>query len=373
MRVINLVINDFTHDNRVLKTSKTLQKLGHDVTVVALHNEQLMERETVDGVPVHRIKLTTRYWPKNIVIQVLKFIEFCVRFGFYYGRGSIIHCNDLEGLVLGVGCKALNWQLKLVYDSHEFAINQVPNQSKWSIKALYLLEKFFIRFACHVIVVSDTIANEYARLYSIKKPHLVLNCPEFKEHHRKYLFHQRFGIRSDQVVFLYQGGLSLGRGIETLLQAFEQRSGDRCVLVCMGYGPLEGLVIDYSRRCPIIFFHPAVDQSVLLDHTSSADFGISLIEDTCLSFRYCLPNKLFEYLMAGLPVIVSDLPEMRRLVNSESIGVVIYDNTVTGFNAAVDQILVTDISRTLSNVRNVRKMYCWETQEQVLMDIYSIH
>jgi glycosyltransferase involved in cell wall biosynthesis len=212
-----------------------------------------------------------------------------------YRREKIIHCNDLNGLFVGVLSKALNWKQKLIYDSHEFAINDIPNQSYYSIKAKYFLEKILIRFADQVIVVSDSIANEYSRLYNIKKPNLILNCPAYIEQNKNDIFRQNLGIKHDQLIFLYQGGLSGGRGIEILLKAFELRAELDCVLVCMGYGPLEEMVKGYSSRNQNIFYHPAVAQNILLDYTSSADFGILFYEDSCLNHRFCSPNKIFEY------------------------------------------------------------------------------
>ncbi len=370
-RVANIVLNDFVNDSRVSKTSLTLMSFGLDVLVVALHNDGLAEHDVVNGVKVHRIKLMSRSWPKLKLIQIFKYLEFVGRVVRICRGCSVVHCNDLNGLLPGVLIKWFGSGVRIVYDSHEFAINDVPNESRWSIRLKYIIEWFFIRFADEVIVVSESIAEEYARLYSIKKPHVVLNCPPYIEQVKMDLFRQRFGIRPDQIIFLYQGALSKGRGIELLLKAFEQRHDDRCVLVCMGYGPLEAIVRGSARRSSLIFYHQAVQPSVLLNYTSSADVGISLIEDSCISYRYCLPNKLFEYLMAGLPVIVSDLPEMRRLVLAHSIGLVVKVDTVNEFESALDKILKMDNARTILNVQRVRKKYCWESQEYMLKAAYA--
>jgi glycosyltransferase involved in cell wall biosynthesis len=371
MRIINLVLNEFTHDSRVLKTSKTFKKIGHQVIVVALHGEKLLEREIIDDISVHRISLKSRSWSKSKIIQMLKFIEFAYRFKKFYGKERVIHCNDLNGLLVGVICKIFFLRLDLIYDSHEFAINDVPNEPWWSIRIKYFLEHFLINFAKDVIVVSESIATEYSRLHSIKKPHLLLNCPYFVEQNKKDFFRQCLNIRSDQLIFLYQGGLSKGRGIEILLKAFEKRTDDRCVLVCMGYGPLEKLVKDFSQRCPVIFFQSAVNHSILLEYTSSADFGILFYEDTCLNHRYCSPNKIFEYLMAGIPVITSNLYEMKRFIEAESIGLIACENTVDGFGEAVENALSIDNNIFLKKISNIRKKYCWENQEKVLIDVYK--
>lgn len=372
MKIINLVLNDFTNDSRVLKTSKTLQKMGHLVQVVAMHNQGLLERENVDGIPVHRIAMRSRAWSKKKIVQVLKLIEFIARFKSCYGKEALVHCNDLNALLVGVICKAFHWKLQLVYDSHEYAINREPNQAKASIQLKYWLEKFLIQFPREVINVSESICNEYTKLYGIRKPHLVLNCPNYIAQTKCDLFREKFGIRQDQTIFLYQGGLSRGRGIELMLETFASLSNDSCVLVCMGYGPLAELIAQLACRNKNIFLHSAVAPEVLLTYTCSADFGILFYEDNCLNHRFCSPNKVFEYMMAGIPLLVSNLFEMRRLVEAEGVGVVAVNNTTAGFRRAIHAALALDYSAVQKNVCAARRKYCWEEQEKALLKIYSV-
>lgn len=370
MKIANLVLNNFINDSRVLKTSRTLRNSGYDVCVVALHDTGLKEHETINDFLLHRIKLVSRAWSKHRLVQVLKLIEFIGRFCFIYRKFDCLHCNDLLGLFVGFCCKLTRPKIVLVYDSHEFAINDVPNQSARSIKLKKMLEGFLIKFAHNVINISDSIANEYSRLYNIAKPHLVLNCPAYYEQPKRNLFRESLGIRSDQIIFLYQGYLCTGRGIELILDAFSDFVTDKVVLVCMGWGPLEAFILEKSRQRNTIFLHPAVTPDVLLNYTSCADYGISFIENACLSEQYCLPNKLFEYLMAGLPVLTSNLFEMKRFVESEGVGIVAEEFTVTGFKRAVEALLIQDYGAIQNNVFVTRKRYCWEEQEKVLKEIY---
>ncbi|MBF4333635.1 hypothetical protein EAY29_25800, partial [Vibrio anguillarum] len=154
---------------------------------VALHDSGLKEHETISNVSVYRIKLVTRSWPKYRLIQILKLFEFVVRFIFRYRKFDVLHCNDLNGFFVGFCCKLTRPKIIIVYDSHEFAINDVPNQSARSIKLKKILEGFLIKFAHGVINVSDSIANEYSRLYNIPKPHLVLNGPAYYEQPKRNL------------------------------------------------------------------------------------------------------------------------------------------------------------------------------------------
>lgn len=368
-KVANIVLNDFTNDSRVLKISKSLKALGFSPAVVAMHNVDLPEKETVGDVDVCRIKLMSRPWPKWKPIQLLKYLEFLIRAVWANRKADIFHCNDLNALPVGLLIKLFGRGKKVVYDCHEYEteINGLEGIEK---KAKKWLERQLIRYADSVITVSDSIANEYARLYKIPRPHLVLNCPAYHEQPKRNLFRENLGIRADQTIFLYQGGLSKGRGIELLLEAFSDLDSDKNVLVCMGYGPLENVIQEKAQQHNTIFFQPAVSPDILLNYTSSADYGVSFIEDSCLSYRYCLPNKIFEYLMAGLPVLTSNLFEMKRLVETEGVGIVAEENTVEGFRNAVEASLSQDYGVIQQNVFAARKKYCWEEQEKVLKEIY---
>uniref|UniRef100_UPI002B2442DE glycosyltransferase n=1 Tax=Aliarcobacter butzleri TaxID=28197 RepID=UPI002B2442DE len=122
--IISLVLNNFKNDSRVLKENISLQKAGHKVKVVALYEEPLKEYENVQNIPVHRIKLKTRSWSKHKLIQLLKYFEFIYKVVKQYKNSSIIHCNDLNTLPIGVIIKKFfNKDTKIVYDAHEYEIN----------------------------------------------------------------------------------------------------------------------------------------------------------------------------------------------------------------------------------------------------------
>jgi glycosyltransferase involved in cell wall biosynthesis len=368
--VANIVLNDFTNDSRVWKISNSLATLGYNPAVVAMYSDGLNFKESVVGVDVERIMLVSRPWPKLKPIQILKYLEFVFRAFWRFRKFDVVHCNDLNALPVGLLIKLFGRNVSVVYDCHEYEteVNGLKGAEK---KARKWLERTLIPFADKVCTVSESIANEYTRLYRIPKPHVVLNCPPYKEQSRLNLFRENLNIRPDQTILLYQGGLSKGRGIELLLEAFSSLESDKNVLVCMGYGPLQHFIQQKAGENKTIFFHPAVTPEVLLDYTSSADFGVSFIEDSCLSYRYCLPNKIFEYFMAGLPVLTSNLFEMKRLVETEGVGIVAETNTVEGFRQAVMDSLAQDYSAIQENVFEARKKYCWEEQEKVLKEIYN--
>jgi glycosyltransferase involved in cell wall biosynthesis len=371
IKVLSIVLNNFKNDSRVLKENISLQNAGYHVKVVALHEEPLEEYENVQGLSVHRVKLKTRAWSKHTLVQFIKYLEFIYRVIKKYRKIDIVHCNDLNALPIGVLIKTIcSKNIKIVYDAHEYE-TEILGLDGIEKKIIRWLEKWLITYSDKVITVSDAIASEYVRLYNIKKPALVLNTPIYKIIEKKDNFRRTFDILSEQTIFLYQGGLSHGRGIEILLETFKIIDDDNSVIVFMGYGPLEGLIKESSKEYENIYFHPAVPPDELLDFTSSADFGISTIEDSCLSYRYCLPNKMFEYLMAEIPVIVSNLIEMRRLVENNRIGIVAKSNTLAGLQEAITEALQLDKKILQKSIQIVKNIYNWEEQEKVLLNLYK--
>ena len=392
-KIISLVLNNFKNDSRVLKENISLQKAGYNVQVVALWEDGLKEFEIIQNIPVHRIKLKSKNWSKNKLIQLIKYLEFVFRVVKKYKNFDIIHCNDLNTLPIGVIIKKFfNKNVKIVYDAHEYEteINGLKGFQKSLTK---ILEKSLIKYADKVITVSNSIANEYTKLYNIEKPAVVLNTPLYKEIDKKDIFREKFNLDKDKTIFLYQGGLSSGRGIEILLETFKdiEEGGKRekeegnfnlqpstlalqpCI-VFMGYGELEQLVKEYATKYENIYFHPAVSPDILLDYTSCANFGVHMAQSHCLSYLYALPNKTFEYIMAELPIIVTNLPELGRLASDNNIGILIEKNTKESFKNAITKAInldKTQYQELIENIRKAKKKYCWEKQEKILINTYK--
>lgn len=369
-RVVSIVLNNFVNDTRVLNEAISLQRAGYDVTIVALHEDGLAERELVQSVPVHRIRLDGKQWGKKSVTEVFRYGSLAYRIIREYRHAAIFHCNDLAALPIGVFTKLFaNRRSKIVYDAHEYETEANGLKGLEKIMRSWL-ERMLIGNADTVITVSDSIANEYTRLYGIRKPGLVLNCPRFVEVKKHDLFREELGIPADKLIFLYQGVLNAGRGVELLLEAFSDPEGDS-VIVFMGFGPLVSEIQERARTINRVYFRAAVEPRVLLRYTSSADYGVALIEDVSLSNRYCLPNKVFEYMMAGVPLLCSDLPEMRRLLEAHGLGVVIPEFTPAGVQRAVADLRAMSYEELVRNVTAARREFNWEAQEKFLLQAYA--
>ncbi len=361
-----IVFNDFRNDSRVEKTCRSLSDCGYDITVFAFGGHGLPSYEKRDGLRIYR---------SGGLGRIERLIRLSFRFLSTAYKLDFIHCNDLEPLPLCVLAKLLKFgKTKLFYDAHELETEKLAARG-WRQPLSRFLERALISSADAVITVSDRIASWYAECYDCETPQVIINSPVKWRTRKEDLFRDSFTIPSSMQIFLYLGGLQQGRAIEPMLEAFT--GADRIALVFMGYGGtssegkrLNALVRKTAGLHPNIFFHEPVRQSELPNYVSSADVGLCLIEDMCLSYRYCLPNKLFEYAMGGLPVIVSDLPEMRDKVEHYNCGIVCRDFSEEGILESVEEVL-KGFDSFGANARNMAWENCWEVQEKKLLAVYE--
>jgi len=370
VKVANIVFNPFTNDSRVEKTSKSLSNMGYHVEVIANLDDNLPKKEFKDNFTVVRFSYLNRKITKGKIKKIKAYIKFIQESVNYVKNFDILHCNDLNTLPIAFIVKRfLNKNIKVVYDAHEYE-SEMKDMSNFSKKATKFFENILIKYADKILTVSNSIANEYAKLYNIQKPDLILNTPPYQDIIKKDLFRKEFNISKTQKIFLFQGALTSGRGIELMIEAFESLD-DSMVAIFMGYGPLSDLIIDYSKKNSNIFYHEAVPSDILLDYTSSADFGILFYENNCLNHYYCSPNKLFEYIMAEIAIISSNLYELKRIIENNKIGVVAKSDTPDGLKEAIKKAMKLNSDELNKNLKKAKEKYNWQEQEKILLKVYK--
>lgn len=237
---------------------------------------------------------------------------------------SIVVAHDLPMLPVAVRVGKAK-RAPVVYDNHElFTEQEFSEREKRRWRAI---ESSYIDDAACVVAVNRSIADELERRYRIQAVHVILNAerPHFETVNHKMGLKERLGLQDDAVVGLFQGGLSSGRNLEILIEAMRHVSASQLHLVFLGDGQMAGPLSRASKDLGLshrIHFLAAVPQSELLDLTASADFGIIPYQANCLNTYYCTPNKMFEFIAAQVPIVSSDLPELRRFVGQLGIGLV---------------------------------------------------
>jgi len=371
MKVISLLVTNFKNDNRVYRMAKSLSQHDFPTTVVAWKKGDVEENENFNGVEVERVVVSSDKWKRlNLFIGAIQYFEFAFRVISRYRKVDAWHCNDYEAFVIGVLAKITRPRLKLIYDCHELESHR-NGKGAFMRFAIRTLEKLFIPWTELVITVSPSIQEFYKRKYNLPFVALVRNLPNEMQISHSNILREKLGLKNDQMVFLYQGMLGKGRGIEVLLNAFEGRNSKDAVIVFMGFGTLKEQIEDYSSRKENIFFIPAVSYSEIPMYTGSADVGVNSVEPTCLSYKYSLPNKLFEYIQSEIPVITNPLPDCAALVNEYKVGRVIPVWNVEGINEVVNDVLKEDLSVYKTHLKSAKKILNWECEEQVLISAYK--
>jgi glycosyltransferase involved in cell wall biosynthesis len=374
MNNLHISLTEFRNESRVMREISSLLSHGlfKNVLILALHSEGLADQEELSiNSKLLRIRIKSRRLPALIPFQLLKYIEFSARvIGLALRQNpKVVNVHSLALLPLGLLLKVL-FRAKLVYDAHELE-SEVEGLIGLRQRLARLVELICISAVDLVITVGPMICDWYRKRYQINNVVAVLNCPPFKQVPLRGRLREELGIGQQKTICLYQGALCSGRGIELLLDSFENSEDDSVVLVCMGYGELENAIKRIAARCSRIYYFPAVPPSVVLDYTVDADIGFALIENTCLSYYLCLPNKLFEYAMAGVPVVCSPLPEMASLVLNYKIGALIDHASPAGVMRAVQAVNSLDRDQLKLCFNDFNSLFRWEEQEKIMTNAYQ--
>jgi glycosyltransferase involved in cell wall biosynthesis len=323
-----LVLNDAVGDARVYKEAKTLAKAGHRVLVLAVRDTNLPARVEIDGFTLVRVALRSRSWGMGSIARLIKYAEYSghTLLTALKADPDVVHAHDANTLPLAWLIARLS-RARLVYDAHEFepGRNWIGSNLPPLVRSLWILqEQLFIRRADLVITVGHSIAGELARIYAIPRPTVVLNTPEPRTPGPSRSLREWLHIPAANPIILYQGAVTSGRGLRTLVTGAMQIP--EAMVVILGSGPYLSALRDWIEQhgwSNRVCLPGQVELADLLEFTASADIGVSLIENICQSYYYSLPNKLFEYLQAGIPVVASNFPEMKRIVTQYGVGVTV--------------------------------------------------
>ena len=366
-RVIVSVINDLVTDQRVNKSCLTLQKAGFEVLLVGRRQRK---SPPMDERPYksHRMKLLFEKGP-------FFYAEFNIRLFIFllFHRCNCLLSNDLDTLLPNFWISKLK-RIPLIYDSHEY-FTEVPElverpkvQKVWKRIEEYILPKMK-----EMITVNQSIANLFHEKYGIKV-HVVRNIPM-----RKMLpapaSRDAIGIDPKKHVLVLQGsGINIHRGSEELVDAM--RYLDDCQLVIIGRGdvlPILKEKVTANNWNDRVKFFPRMPYQQMMAITQLAELGFTLDKDTNLNYRFSLPNKLFDYIQAGVPIVASRLTEIEKIVTDYNIGTFIDNHDPETIASTVKKVLNDEKNLVIwkNNLIFAAQNLCWENEEQILLKIYE--
>jgi glycosyltransferase involved in cell wall biosynthesis len=370
---IHIYPSYLTNESRIQKETQSIVRETNveAVFILGFWKKGLLATEPLgEGIQIVRFNC---YFDKADSYKFLNFIPFfvfyfkCIAFSIKRNV-KIINSHTLTLLPCCVFIKLIKG-CKLIYDPHE--LETETHESVGIRRKLSKIgEKIFIRFADHVIVVSDSIKEWYANTYHCEDISVVKNIPSKSQ----MLLVPRdmkaeLGIASDDILFIYQGHLSRSRGVQTILEVFQNLPMHKQV-VFMGSGPMEDHIKTISLSHSNIHLIPPVKPDAVLSYTAGADVGIHIIPNTCLNHFYCLPNKVFEYILAGIPFIVSDFPDIRNEFESKNVAHFI-DPSKDSLMATISKIDLERVNEMKVNCLVQKELVYWEKQDYLYRDIYQ--
>ena len=361
-KIIVSVTNDLATDQRVDKVCNTLLENNYEVLLVG--------RLLSDSISVQRSYQIKRF---NLLFNKgpLLYLSYNARLFFFllFNKVDVLWSNDLDTLLPNFLISKIKG-VKLIFDSHEYftevpeLVNRPLKQSMWK-----WIERKILPQLKNVVTVSPSIANLYHEEYGIDVK-VLRNVPVPNKPNVEVETLQK----ADEKILIYQGAINVNRGIELMVEAMESLENTR--LYILGKGDIENsiaqMIINRKLEDKVEMLG-AIPLEKLHGYTQQADLGLSLEEDRGLNYRFALPNKLFDYIHANVPILVSDLPEMKGLVKKYNVGEVLIDYDVKCLVKTIKTML-SDESKQQQWKQNAKKAaqeLNWENEKKVITDLLN--
>ncbi len=366
-RVCMLVTSELSHDPRVTKEAQITFEAGYNVSVICRENLGYQ-------APYKIITFGVRKPSSRILKYAERFFSLLLIFWLTLReRPDLIHANDLDTLpVAFLAGKLL--RAKIVYDSHELWPDVNANLRGISGKIASQLQTFIARRIDGVITVNEYLGNVMAQRMSIKPPLVVLNAPYLRGHEKIQPGEWIQQFRGKKIA-LYLSRYIPHRGIWDVIESAKYLPED-IVVVFRGYGPLENEMRKRVTEANLdnkVFFLPPVPMEEIVSASMGADVALVLYDPVHDSHRNVSPNKLFQYMMAGVPVVCSDMVFLRKMVTELNIGELYTPGNAESLASAIANV-VSDKKRhqeMVSHCLHYREQFCWEVEGKKLIDLYQ--
>jgi glycosyltransferase involved in cell wall biosynthesis len=386
IKVCMHVLRSARDDPRLIRSGTALVKEGFDVSVVDLEQDRSRStREDIHGVYVKH--LIVPGWRSSRRSEFLFFITALRTFILSLLRlmrsdADIYHAIELNTVPACCIAAALR-RKPLVYEAYELNIPFPETRVVFWRRLAKLLMGFLalvLPRCAAVITTTPLYAQEIQKHFHLKEVSLVRNIPPYTVVQKNDRLRQYLGLSPETRIALYQGGLQRNRRLDMLVRA-ARFLGENIIIVLMGPGEratikeLGELILTegVADRVKII---PPVPYEELLTWTASADLGLIVYSpDYAPAIRMCLPNKLFEFLMAGLPVLASQLDAVIDIIRTYDVGQVMSSLAPTDIAEAIDSMLADSdaLARMRCNALKVAKQDLnWEQESQQLTGLYHL-
>ena len=369
MRICHITINPIDFERRIQNQAMSAHRAGHQIWVLAIGRLDEAKQEITKNYTLWRFR--TRFYHRGPI----KFLNFNLRIFFFllFRRINIIHCHDLWVLP-AAALLTLFKKCYLVYDAHEFYQGlEIFTRKKLQKNIWMITERICIRQIDVLLSVSEPITRLYQKKYrNLKQTEVIRNLP-LKNSTKDASLPPNWP-ETDKKIILYQGHFRPGRGLKYLLEAISMVPEVHLVLI--GDGELRSRIEDdieelgLHTRVTLLGYVPT---EKLIQTCSNADLGVVLFEPTSLNYSYALPNKFFEYIMAGIPVLASDILTLREYVAKYDIGMTVNPHDVKAIASILRLMLSNEVqlAQWQQHARHASNTLNWEEEAKKLDRIYE--
>ncbi len=359
------IINSIHTDARVQKTCNELSVAGFHVIVIDRN------LKSVNFQTNYRFSLVSLNFSINSGVLFYLFYQVKLFFKLNGLRPNLLVSNDLDTLLPNYLISKFK-KVPLIFDSHEL-FTEVPELQDNSIKkgCWKILESYIVPKLKHLITVNNSIATIYKSQYG-KEFKVVRNIPENKTPERLKT-RKELDLPEDKFIVLLQGaGINIDRGAEELMESFKLLD-DRFVLLIIGSGDVWQKLIELSQDEKIkskVKLIERLPKSELMHYTYNATIGVSIDKSTNLNYYNSLPNKVFDYACAGLPILASNLPEIASLINKYQTGLIIASHEPAEIAMGINEMVSSSHFREWkANCKKLIQENNWEIERRVLQEV----
>jgi len=369
MDICHLTINPIDYERRIKNQAESSKKTGHRVWIVALGKPGDSSTVEQGGIPVRRLKIPFyKGGPLKFIHYNLKVFLLLV-----FKSLEVLHAHDLWVLPAVYSLRLFK-NFRIIYDAHEYYEGlEIFNKNRIRKKFWLLIEKTVITYVDVLITVSEPIARLYKQKYpTLKYIEVIRNVPK-KEVINNALISEKLPV-TDKKIVVYQGHFKPGRGLLKLIEAMSDIDGVQLVLI--GGGELEQEIrnkiklLDIEKKISLPGYIPT---NQLISTASKADLGVVLFEPTSLNYTYALPNKFFEYMMAGIPVLASNLETFEEYIKTYRTGVTVDPKNVQEITQTIKKMIADDeqLMEWRENSRQASNTLNWENESHKMKQIYE--
>ena len=355
-RIFIAATSDLSTDQRVLKIARTFHQHGWRVLLIG--------RLLPDSRP-----LTTEFENRRMKLLFnsgfLFYFEFNLRLLFIslFSNISTIYSNDTDTLAASYIASRIR-RKQLIFDAHEL-FPEVPElQHRHFVKQFWQsMEDLIIPRLDKTITVCDSIAQHYFKRYGITMK-VVRNVP-YRRTNQDSL---PLPVPEGKKIILYQGALNTGRGLEWVIDAMPLV--ENAVLYIIGDGDIREELQARVKRLQLtdrVMFHGKAEATELHKYTPSASIGLCLLENRGMSYYYALPNRIFDYMHAGVPVLASPFPEIKSIVETHKTGILTSDYSAQALALTINQMLINPYPT--QHLRTISAEFCWEKEELKILEL----